>query len=266
MTQEQVKPNQISVHGVPLAVVEQGHGRPIVVLHGEVGLELDTPFLSGLSKFGRVIAPFHPGFGHAPDVDGIDINTVDDLAYLYLDLLAHFDLHDAILVGCSLGGWIAAEMATKCTERLSKLILVAPSGIKVGDRETRDIPDIFALHPDEVVDLQYHDPTQAAIDYASLSDEALTAIARNREATALYVWEPYCHNPKLRQRLHRITLPTLLVWGVSDRFLMPDYYGGAYRDAIPGATLSMIEQAGHWPHLEQPDAVCEQVRLFVDRP
>ncbi len=265
MTQEHAKPNHISVYGVPLAVVEQGHGRPIVVLHGEIGLEPDAPFLSGLSEHGRVIAPFHPGFGHATDVDSqFEIDTVDDLAYLYLDLFAHFDLRDVILVGCSLGGWIAAEMAVKCTDRLSKLILVAPTGIKVGDRETRDIPDIFALHPDEVVDLQYHDPTRAVTDYASLSDEELTVIARNREATALYVWEPYCHNPKLRQRLHRITLPTLLIWGASDRFLIPDYYGGAYRAAIPGAKLSITEQAGHWPHLEQPAAVCEQIRLFAD--
>lgn len=264
MTHAHVTPNQIAICGVPLAVVEQGHGRPIVVLHGEIGLEPDSPFLSELSQSGRVIAPFHPGFGHAPDVDSVDIDTVDDLAYLYLDLMAHFDLREVILIGCSLGGWIAAEIATKCVDRLSQLILVAPTGIKVGDREARDIPDIFALHPDEVVNLQYHDPTQGMVDYTSLSDEALTAIARNREATALYVWQPYFHNPKLRQRLHRITLPTLLLWGASDRFLMPDYYGGAYRDAIPGATLSMIEQAGHWPHLEQPEAVCKQVRLFVD--
>ena len=113
MTQEHAKPNHISVYGVPLAVVEQGHGRPIAVLHGEIGLEPDAPFLSGLSKYGRVIAPFHPGFGHAPDVDSVDIDTVDDLAYLYLDLLAHFDLRDVILVGCSLGGWIETDFTVQ---------------------------------------------------------------------------------------------------------------------------------------------------------
>ena len=192
-----------------------------------------------------------------------DIDTVDDLAYLYLDLLDEYDLREAVVIGCSLGGWIAAEMAVKSTARLSRLILVAPLGIKVGDRETRDIPDIFALPPEEVVRLQYHDPTQAAVDYTSLSDDELLVIARNREATALYAWEPYFHNPKLRQRLHRIAIPTLLVWGASDRFVTPGYYGAAYRDAIPGAQLAIIDQAGHWPHVEQPEVFVERVGAFL---
>jgi len=208
-----------------------------------------------------VILPTHPGFGHASDV--ADIDTVDDLAYLYLDLLDEYDLREAVVIGCSLGGWIAAEMAVKSTARLSRLILVAPLGIKVGDRETRDIPDIFALPPEEVVRLQYHDPTQAAVDYTSLSDDELLVIARNREATALYAWEPYFHNPKLRQRLHRIAIPTLLVWGASDRFVTPGYYGAAYRDAIPGAQLAIIDQAGHWPHVEQPEVFVERVGAFL---
>ena len=88
-------------------------------------------------------------------------------------------------------------------------------------------------------------------------------IARNREATALYAWEPYFHNPKLRQRLHRVALPTLLVWGASDRFVTPDYYGTAYRDAIPGAQFTVIDQAGHWPQVEQPEVFVERVGAFL---
>jgi pimeloyl-ACP methyl ester carboxylesterase len=111
----------------------------------------------------------------------------------------------------------------------------APLGIKVGDRETRDIPDIFALHPDEVLRLQDHDPARARVDHAALSDDRLTVVARNREATALYAWEPYFHDAKLRGRLHRIDVPTLLLWGAEDRFVAADAYGAAYRDAIAGA-------------------------------
>jgi pimeloyl-ACP methyl ester carboxylesterase len=262
MTTHGVESGWLTVHGVQLEVVERGQGRPIVLLHGEDGLDPKAPFLDLLAAHGRVIASSHPGFGHSPDVDTID--TIDDLAYLYLDLLAEQDLHEVIVVGCSLGGWIAAEMAVKCTAHLAKLILVAPVGIKVSDRETRDIPDIFALAPDEVARLQYHDPARAVVDYAALPDDALSVIARNREATALYAWEPYFHNPKLRQRLHRITIPTLLVWGASDRFVTPGYYGTAYRDAIPGARLEIIERAGHLPHIEQPEAFVERVRLFLD--
>jgi pimeloyl-ACP methyl ester carboxylesterase len=256
-----IQSRRLALHGVQLDVYEQGQGRPILVLHGEDGPCPQAPFFSLLAKQGRVILPTHPGFGQAPDA--ADIDTVDDLAYLYLDLLDESDLHEVVVIGCSLGGWIAAEMAVKSTARLSQLVLVAPLGIKVGDRETRDIPDIFALPPEEVTRLQYHDPAQVAVDYASLSDLELLVIARNREATALYAWEPYFHNPKLRQRLHRVALPTLLVWGASDRFVTPDYYGTAYRDAIPGAQFTVIDQAGHWPHAEQPEVFVERVGAFL---
>lgn len=221
-----------SVRGVQLEVVERGQGRPVLLLHGEEGLDPQAPFLDLLAARGRVIVPSHPGFGRSPDVGHID--SVDDLAYLYLDLLTEQNLRDVTLIGCSLGGWVAAEMAVKCTDRIARLILSAPVGIKVGDRETRDIPDIFVLPPAEVMRLQYHDPVRGAVDSHSLSDDALAVLARNREATALYAWEPYFHNPKLRQRLYRINIPTLLLWGAGDRFVTAGYYGAAYRDAIPG--------------------------------
>ncbi len=256
-----IQSRQLTLHGVQLDISEHGQGRPILVLHGEDGPCPQAPFFSLLANQGRVILPTHPGFGQAPDM--ADIDTVDDLAYLYLDLLDEYELRDAVVIGCSLGGWIAAEMGVKSTARLSRLILVTPLGIKVGDRETRDIPDIFALPLEEVTRLQYHDPTRAAVDYASLSDDELLVIARNREATALYAWEPYFHNPKLRQRLHRIAIPTLLIWGASDRFVTPGYYGTAYRDAIPGAQLAVIDRAGHWPHVEQPEVFVERVGAFL---
>ena len=255
------EPGWLTVDGVKLDIVERGQGRPILWLHGEEGLDSNAPFLDRLAGLGRVLAPSHPGFGHTPDADGID--TVDDLAYLYLDLLTERNARDAVVIGSSLGGWIAAEIAVKCADSLGKLVLVGPLGIKVGDRETRDIPDIFALHPDEVTRLQYHDPARVAVDYTKLSDDRLTAIARDREATAFYAWEPYFHNPKLRRRLHRITVPTLLLWGAEDRFVTASYYGAAYRDAIPGARLELIEGAGHFPHLEQPEALVARIRAFA---
>ena len=254
-------PGWLTVHGVRLEIVERGQGRPILWLHGEEGLDPGAPFLDLLAAHGSVLAPSHPGFGRSPDVGSID--TVDDLSYLYLDLLAERNLRDVVVIGSSLGGWVAAEMAVKCSDRLGGLVLVAPLGIKVGDREARDIPDIFALPPDEVVRLQYRDPVRAAVDHTKLSDDQLTVIARNREATALYAWEPYFHNPKLRQRLHRITPPTLLLWGADDRFVTAAYYGAAYRSAIPGARFETIDGAGHFPHIEEPAAFAERVRGFL---
>ena len=251
----------VTLDDVRLEIVERGAGRPLLWLHGEEGLDPHASFLDRLAAHGRVLAPSHPGFGHSPDADAVD--TVDDLSYLYLDLLAARDLRDAVVIGASLGGWIAAEMAVKCAGRLAGLVLVAPMGIKVGDRETRDIPDIFALHPDEVRRLTYRDPARAAADPSALSDDQLTVLARNREATAQYAWEPYFHNPKLRRRLRRIAVPTLLLWGVDDRFVAPDYYGAAYRAAIPGARLETIAEAGHFPHLEQPAALAERIGRFL---
>src|SRR5262245_8977307 len=253
----------LTLHGVRLDVVERGEGRPVLWLHGEEGLDPDAPFLAGLATHGRVIAPVHPGFGHSPEAESID--TVDDLSYLYLDLLAGRDARDVVVIGASLGGWIAAELAVKCTTRLARLVLVAPLGIKVGDRETRDIPDIWALDPEEVLRLTYAEPARAAVDYTTLSEERVTAIARDRQATALYGWDPYFHNPKLRARLHRIDVPTLLVWGAGDRFVTADYYGAAYREAIPGARLETIAGAGHFPHVERPDAFVERVAAFLKR-
>jgi pimeloyl-ACP methyl ester carboxylesterase len=255
------QPGWTAVHGVRLEIVERGQGQPILWLHGEEGLDPGAPFLDGLAAFGSVLAPSHPGFGHSPDVASID--TIDDLSYLYLDLLDEKNLRDVIVVGASMGGWIAAEMAVKCRDRFGGLVLVAPLGIKVGDRETRDIPDIFALPPDEVTRLTYRDPARAAVDHGRLSDDQLTVIVRNREATALYAWEPYFHNPKLRQWLHRITLPTLLLWGGDDRFVTAPYYGDAYRRAIPSARFETIAGAGHFPHIEEPAALVERIRSFA---
>jgi pimeloyl-ACP methyl ester carboxylesterase len=254
----------LTIRGVELEVIECGQGRPILWLHGEEGIDPTLAALDLLAAHGRVLAPSHPGYGHSPESAAVD--TVDDLAYLYLDLLAARGERDVIVIGCSLGGWIAAEMAVRSTDRLAKLVLVGPLGIKVGDRETRDIPDVFALHPDEVGRLLYIDPTRGAVDYTALSDDQLTVLARNREATALYAWEPYFHNPKLRQRLHRITVPTLLVWGAQDRFVAAGYYGAAYRDAIPGARLVTIDGSGHFPHLEAPAALVARIRAFLGEP
>ncbi len=255
------QPGWVTVHGVRLEIVERGQGQVILWLHGEEGLDPGAPFLDLLAGHGSVLAPSHPGFGHSPDVASID--TVDDLSYLYLDLLAERNLRDVVVVGSSMGGWIAAEMAVKCSDRFRGLVLAAPLGIKVGDRETRDIPDIFALPPDEVTRLQYRDPARAAVDHGKLSDDQLTVIARNREATALYAWEPYFHNPKLRQWLHRIKLPTLLLWGADDRFVTAAYYGAAYRSAIPGARFETVDRAGHFPHIEEPGAFVERIRGFI---
>ena len=174
---------RLEVGGIPIEIFERGKGKPLLFLHpGHPAGRLDpaSRAMEALAEKMRVIAPTHPGFGTTPAP--AQLTTVDDLAYLYLDLLEAMNLKDVVLAGASFGGWIAAEIAVKSTERVSHLILIDAVGIKAGDRETRDIPDIFALAPDEVTRLVYHDPQKAAVDYAAMSDEQLGIIDLNSAA------------------------------------------------------------------------------------
>jgi pimeloyl-ACP methyl ester carboxylesterase len=251
----------IVVNGVTLEAVERGQGRPILFLHPGIGIEFAAPVLAELARGGRLIAPSHPGFGGSQLPKGM--STVDDLAYFYLDLLDQLDLRDVLMVGVGLGAWIAAEIAVKDCARLSQLVMANAIGIKVGDRETRDITDIWALMPAEFDELAYFDPANGKRDYKNLPEAASLAAARNREAAARFCWSPYMHNPKLKSRLHRIRVPTLFLWGAADRILS-EKYGRAYCTAIPGARFEIVERAGHFPHLEQPQEFARRALAFAD--
>lgn len=249
----------VEVGGTTIELSDRGAGPIVLLLHGGDGLKHDAIFLKMLAETARVVAPAHPGFGRSPLPDWI--STVDDIAYLYLDLMDQLDLHDVTLVGASIGGWIAAEIAIKCSHRISKLVLVDPIGIKPGDRETRDIPDIYALHPDEVAKLMFHDPKNAP-NFMTMSDDDAAVVARNREAAALYLWEPYMHNPQLLRRLHRITVPTLFLRGSSDGLVSAAYLR-AYSAAIAGSRVATIDHAGHSPASEQPRALVDSIVGFM---
>ena len=147
---------------------------------------------------------------------------------------------------------------------MSHLVLANAVGIKVGGREQRDIADIFALTESEYLELAYCDPAAGRRDYKAMPDADVLAASRNREATARYGWSPYLHDPKLRNRLHRIRIPTLILWGMNDRVLS-EAYGRAFCGAIPGARFAPIERAGHFPHLEQPQEFAEKVFAFIDQ-
>jgi pimeloyl-ACP methyl ester carboxylesterase len=136
-------------------------------------------------------------------------------------------------------------------------------GIKVGDRNTRDIADIFAIPEKEFNERAYADPAHGARDYKALPDDVVRAAARNREATARYAWSPYMHDPKLKSRLHRIRIPTLILWGSADR-IASEAYGRAYAAAIPGARFETIANAGHFPHIEKPDEFAQKVFAFTE--
>ena len=250
----------ISVNGVTIEMSERGAGRPLLFLHPFNGSDPEAAALDLLAQQFRVIAPTHPGFGNS-DLP-LWLASVDDLSYFYLDLMDQLDLNGAVVVGVSFGGWIAAEIAVKTTTRISHLILANAVGIKLGDRETRDIADIFAMLEPQFNELAYADPTTGERDYKTLPEAAAIAAARNREATAKFGWQPYLHNPRLMSRLHRIRVPTLFLWGAQDR-LTRDGYGRGYCDLIAGARFETIERAGHFPHLEQPRAFADRITAFA---
>ena len=165
-------------------------------LHPGIGIDPDAPVLDALAK-GGVIAPSHPGFGTSELAP--TMTTVDDLAYFYLDLMDALELRDATVVGVGFGAWIAAAVAIKSTARMSHLVLANAVGIKVGDRETRDIVDIFALLDPEFNKLAYCDPKAGERDYKTMPEAEVVATARNREALARFGWQPYMHDPKLKR-------------------------------------------------------------------
>jgi pimeloyl-ACP methyl ester carboxylesterase len=250
----------LEIDGLRIEVIEGGEGRPLLFLHPGIGIDPKAAVLDAFAAKARLIAPSHPGFGASELAPSM--TTVDDLAYFYLDLMDDLDLRDAIVVGVSFGAWIAAAIAIKSTARMSHLVMANAVGIKVGSRETRDIADIFAMLEPQFNKLAFSDPKAGERDYKSMPEADLVAVARNRESLARFAWQPYMHDPKLKNRLHRIRIPTLFLWGKDDCILSEDY-GRAYRAAIPGARFELIDKAGHFPHIEQPQRFADRVFAFA---
>lgn len=250
----------VTLFDMKIEVERRGKGRPLVLIPGEEALEADMPFIDELARKFEVIIPWMPGFGRSERPDWVE--NMDDVAYIFLDLLDKLKLKDVTLVGFSLGGWIAAEMAIKNTSRIKKLVLVDAYGIKIGDKYARDIADVWFLAPEKVLELKYVDTKHGVFDYPSMPNSKLEVVARNRETTARFCWEPYMHHPRLYRRLHRIDVPTLVVWGEKDG-IVTTTYGKAYAKAIPGAKFVAIPKAAHFPHVEAPDRFMKEVGNFI---
>ncbi|HZU89674.1 MAG TPA: alpha/beta fold hydrolase [Stellaceae bacterium] len=260
MTDTGREAGRLTVAGIEIEALRRGEGRPIVLLHGFQTLDPEARVLDLLARHGAVLAPSLPGFGRSPRPD--DFDTVADLVHFVLALIDELPGERAILVGLSFGGWLAAEAAVKCCHRIDRLVLVDPVGIKIGPPDQPDILDIFNRSPDEVRAKSWHDPDRFAPDFDEMSDEALIVHARNREALCRYAWHPYMYDPQLKRWLARIGVPTLVLWGESDRIVTQDY-GRAYSALIPGARFELIARAGHHPEIEQPEALVARIAAFL---
>lgn len=254
-------PDMVEIRGIAVELAKRGAGPALLYLHPHIGLRRSDVFLAALARKFTVYAPSHPGFGRSALPRRV--TTVDDLAYFYLDLIEQFGLDRVTLVGSSFGGWLAAEIAIKASPRLARLVLIDALGIRVSpEPDNPDIVDFFATKQAELDLLAYHNPKHALLDHNGMSEEDAYIHFRNRESAALFGWSPNMNNPKLKDRLHRVQVPTLVLWGDSDHIATANY-GRRFANSIPGARFATIDRAGHFPHIEQPDDAAERIIAFA---
>jgi pimeloyl-ACP methyl ester carboxylesterase len=235
----------------------ENNGRPMLILHGGGGPQTVAGLAAGLSK-AHVVVPTHPGFAGEPRPEWFD--SIDDLAFAYLDLLERLDLREVLVIGSSMGGWIASAMALHDTaRRLSGLLLINAAGIQV---EGYPVVDVSTLAPNELLALSFHNPAAFSVDPATVTPEQIEGRKANARALAVYDQGLGSADPKLRRRLSRVSIPVLVVWGESDRVILPEY-GRAYAQAFPNARFELIAEAGHLPQIEQPERLLPLVRQFA---
>jgi len=249
----------VSVAGVALHLARAGSGAPVLVLHHDIGRPEPSPFDDALASRCAVLAPSHPGYDRSSRPDWM--RSVRDVAVLYQWLLAERDLaRDLTLVGLGFGGWIAAEMATMAPRMLKRLVLVGAMGIKP---ERGEIADQALLSYIDYVRRGFAD--QRAFDRlfgAEPSTSRLEQWDLNREMTFRIAWKPYMYNPTLPHLLGGVATPALIVWGRDDR-LVPLECGERYQKTLPHARLEIVDGAGHFVDMEQPDVLARLVAGFV---
>jgi pimeloyl-ACP methyl ester carboxylesterase len=249
--------------GIKCRVRELGAGAPLVFLHGAGGLLPEEPLLAKLAERFHVFAPIWPGFGEEPGEDLLE--DMLDFTLHGLDVVEALGLERPHLVGHSLGGMIAAEMACVNNGGFGKLVLLAPVGLWL---DAHPIPDLFATPPWELPGLLFADPAAgqklllAGLDFGN--DAALTRFMvdnARRLGSAGKILFPI-PNRRLSKRLYRLRAETLLVWGRSDK-LVPPAYASRWQELIPKARLAWVESAGHMLPLEQPAAVAKEIATFL---
>ncbi|MXM64114.1 alpha/beta fold hydrolase [Streptomyces sp. HUCO-GS316] len=234
---------------LPLTLTTAGTGRPALVLHGGGGPAAVAPIAAHLARTARTITPTHPGWNGTERPDWL--TGIDDLALAYLHHLHALGLRDVLVVGSSLGGWTASEMAVRDTAGIiTGLVLIDAVGVHVPSEPIRDI---FALDARGLADHAWHDPARHYQDPALLPPQQLAAQQADMATMRTLAGAPYMHDPKLLRRLRHVDVPALPLWGASDRIVTPAY-GAAYADAFADGRLEVVPEAGHLPHIEQPEA------------
>jgi pimeloyl-ACP methyl ester carboxylesterase len=247
-----------TIAGCSVNVMRGGKGPPLLFLHGAGGAGVWMPFMEKLSSRFEVIVPDHPGFGRSDKPEWLD--DITDLAFFYLDLLEEFDLDEVHLVGHSLGGWLAAEIAIRSTERLRTLTLVSAAGLRIPGAP---IGDIFLWPPEQRIRNLFVDQRFAdARLLMPLTEEQVDTTLKNELATADLAWNPRFHHPRVRKWIHRIDVPTLIVWGDGDKAI-PARHGEEFHRLIVGSRLAVLPACGHLPQVEKADVFVDVFTRFV---
>jgi pimeloyl-ACP methyl ester carboxylesterase len=253
--------------------IQEIHGKPstpdarrLLYLHSAMGeASWLTPHLAALAERVELFAPTHPGFAGSEGID--EIRDVEDLVYHYLAYLDAKGWDSVPVMGVSLGGWIAAELAARYPERVSKLVLVSSVGIWLPEQPIADLFAIDGRHPEKLRELLFHDRSSPfaqvlGVELESLPDEVVVGFMNAMAATAKIGWNPLLHDPRLESLLPRISADTLVVWGANDR-IVPLEYGERFAKRIPRARLEVVRECGHLLPLERQDRFLEIVTPFI---
>jgi pimeloyl-ACP methyl ester carboxylesterase len=254
----EVRTERLQVGDGEVRLLRAGSGPPLLFLHAAGGGGW-TPFLGNLAQHFEVLAPDHPGFDESEQTE--EMEGVDDLVYHYLRLLDALGIEKATVVGASLGGWIAAELAVHSPERVERLVLMSPAGLRMPEAPPADL---FIVPVDRLVETLFHDPAAAAgfIPAEPTVDDIIRAY-HNNTAFARYAWKPFLNDPKLERRLYRITAPTLVLWPDDDK-VIPRAHAERYAERIADARLEVVADCGHAMYGEKPEEFTAAVLAFTN--
>jgi pimeloyl-ACP methyl ester carboxylesterase len=253
----------IQVAGISIQVLNGGAGEPLLLLHGAGGNPGWLPYHRALAQQFTVYAPSHPGYDRSSRPDWI--SSMNDMAHFYRQFIEELGVAPVRLIGFSMGGWLAAEIAAMCPAYVKSLVLVDAAGIKP---DAGEIAEILMVSQDVAKKLRFYDPTQVP-DYDTLVNRQLTpeeeAVQwRNREMTSRLCWKPYFHNPKLPAYLRAVKVPTLIIWGKYDA-IIPLNCGELYQQVLSNSKLHVIDRCGHSPALEKPQEFLQVVQAFFSQ-
>lgn len=242
---------------LPITFTESGSGRIVLLLHGGGGPFTVQSIATHLSQTMHIIMPTHPGWNGAERPAWL--STIPDLARVYVQMLKSQGYHDVFVIGSSIGGWIASEMALNDdTHLLTGMAIIDGTGVMI---EGQPIRDFYALDARGIAEYSYHDPDRFYIDPATFPPEQAARQRANMATMRVFAGD-HMYDPTLLTRLGQIQIPTLVLWGDSDRIVTPAY-GQAFAAAIPNSRFSIVTDAGHLPHFEQPQATFDALDAFA---